>query len=299
MFKIASLLTLVHVAADSTAAEKWYRDVFGAHVFWRGEHSATRSLAIKLVIGDLPIEILTGVESPTGPSGISKFYARYGERLYSLTWNVPDLKDCFDTLHAHGIRLHNAAGQTLTAAPEKKAIFTHPRDTSGGLEFALQSAHVDDRAHDPGPPPAYWRDSHPLGIAGISHLSTLVPDLEQATRLYRDVLGCGLFHSAVHAGEYTSAFFAVGNHAVIEARQPLPDSATASSMATHGVGAFGITFKVRDLGKAVAHLSAHGVKTESPATGMAITRPEHSFGVRFGFADAALPGDARFRSIPA
>ena len=50
MFKIASLLTLVHVAADSTAAEKWYRDVFGAHVFWRGEHSATRSLAIKLVI---------------------------------------------------------------------------------------------------------------------------------------------------------------------------------------------------------------------------------------------------------
>ena len=76
MFKIASLLTLVHVAADSTAAEKWYRDVFGAHVFWRGEHSSTRSLAIKLVIGDLPVEILTGTASPSGPSGISKFYDR-------------------------------------------------------------------------------------------------------------------------------------------------------------------------------------------------------------------------------
>lgn len=299
MFKIASLLTLVHVAADSTAAEKWYRDVFGAHVFWRGEHSATRSMAMKLVIGDLPVEILTGVESASGPSGISKFYRRYGERLYSLTWNVPDLKDCFDTLQAHGIRMHNAAGQTLTAAPEKKAIFTHPRDTIGGLEFALKSAHVDDRAHDPGPPVSYWHDSHPLGISGISHLTVLVDDLERATHLYRDVLGCRLFHSAVHAGEYSSAFFAVGNHSVIEARQALPGSVTAGIMAMHGVGAFGVTFKVRDLAKAVAHLAAHGVQTESPAAGMAITRPEHSFGVRFGFADAALPGDARFRSIPA
>ena len=103
----------------------------------------------------------------------------------------------------------------------------------------------------------------------------------------------------MHASEYSSAFFSVGNHSVIEARQPLPGSATARTLATHGVGAFGITFKVRDLGKAVAHLAAHGVHTESQAAGMAITRPEHSFGVRFGFADAALPGDARFRSIPA
>jgi hypothetical protein len=54
-----------------------------------------------------------------------------------------------------------------------------------------------------------------------------------------------------------------------------------------------LTFKVRDLKRAVAHLEPEGTALETQRDDVVITNPASSHGRRFGFTESLVPGDPR------
>ncbi len=79
-------------------------------------------------------------------------------------------------------------------------IFTHPKDTFGQLEFEGKSEHW--RGMDPRFQPGWsvepWRDG-PLGIKGLSHMTTVVRDLAKARHFYTTALEGTVLHRGVGA----------------------------------------------------------------------------------------------------
>ena len=62
---------------------------------------------------------------------------------------------------------------------EKFAVWTHPRETPGQLEFAIIERNTIDPRLQPAWSNEFWRERHPLGIERASHITTVVRDLER------------------------------------------------------------------------------------------------------------------------
>lgn len=104
----------------------------------------------------------------------------------------------------------------------------------------------------------------------IDHLGIAVENLDEAVRLYRDVLGLK------YAGEETvaeqkvrTAFFPVGESS-IELLEPTdPESPIAKFLDKRGPGIHHIALRVDDVAQAISALKAQGVRMidEDPRTG--------------------------------
>src|SRR6266853_1938268 len=102
MFKIGKLFHMTHVVSDLAAVDKWYDDVFGVTRFYRGyERMAGRDASL-IAIGEVVME-------PMMPAQLDR----------------------------HGLRLFNITGKTVKPGEESFAIWTHPKETHGQLEFAV------------------------------------------------------------------------------------------------------------------------------------------------------------------
>jgi len=182
----------------------------------------------------------------------------------------------------------------VTPGEEKFAIWTHPKETHGQLEFAAIGKYTIDPRLQPAWSNEYWGARPPLGIERASHICVIVRDLPSAKRLYCDVLNAKLMHEEEKAGLKRSAFVAVGADSIVELAQPLSStSPEAREMEQNGEGVYSLVFKTRDLAKANDFLKSKQLRPEVAGADSIVLGKEQAFGMVVGFTQRALPNDPR------
>ena len=293
MFKIGMVYHVVHVVRDLAEADAWYDRIFSPKRYYHGYMAEAMRDASLLAIGDFVMEPVALAKVPGAEgSAIGKFYARFGARLHSVAWFVDSMASAFETLSGSNVRMYSAGGDALKELRAGRAVFTHPKDTYGILEFAPLGGLQPDR--DPRLKPdwsaAFWRDEHPLGIEGASHFTTLVRDLAKATPFYTDVLGGRRILEEETAGRKRSAYFALGEETVMEVAEPLsPAAPEGQELEMCGETIYSVTFKVKDLGAAASFLESQKVRVEPDGSGSMVLNREDSLGAVLGFTERSLP----------
>jgi catechol 2,3-dioxygenase-like lactoylglutathione lyase family enzyme len=292
MANVTRLFHVIHVVDDLGAAEAWYDRVFSGRYFFRGAYSPVEQRDASLfAIGDFVLEPMMPSREPgAAQKPVGRFHARFGPHLHSIAFYVRDIAEIWERLRARGVRIVGDGGGAL-AGPPQGAIYTHPRDTGGLLEFMQPPADGGfDLRLKPGWSSAWWRDEHPLGIEACSHVTLAVGDLERARELWVDVLEGRLLlerESRLHGTR--SLFVAVGDELVVELAQPVGAAGSAArELAQNGEILHAVTFRVRDLERAAEFLRGSRLKVEI-AQGELELGPEQALGARYRFTQSALP----------
>jgi Glyoxalase/Bleomycin resistance protein/Dioxygenase superfamily len=249
MFKIGKLFHLTHVVDDLGAVDKWYDDIFAVTRFYRGYEPQAGRDASLIAIGDAVMEPMSPakVANLRNPS-VKKFHDRFGQHFHSIAWYVDDVEEISAQLDKNRLRLFNIVGAQVKPSHKMFAVWTHPKETYGQIEFALVQPYTIDPRFQPAWSNAYWREQHPLGIERTSHVTVVVRDLPAAKRLYCDILQGKLMCEEETSGRKRSAFVAVGEDTVVELAQPLSaSSAEGRDMEQNGEGLYSVTFKTRSL----------------------------------------------------
>jgi catechol 2,3-dioxygenase-like lactoylglutathione lyase family enzyme len=185
-------------------------------------------------------------------------------------------------------------GKQVKPGEESFAIWTHPKDSCGQLEFAVVGKYTIDPRLQPAWSNSFWRERHPLGIERASHITVVVRDLPSARRLYCEILGGKLIHEEESPGRKRSAFVAVGEDTVVELAQPLaPATPEGREMEANGEGIYSVTFATRDLARANAFLRSRQLKPESDGTDSIVLGKDQAFGMIVRFTERKLPNDPR------
>jgi catechol 2,3-dioxygenase-like lactoylglutathione lyase family enzyme len=294
MFKIGKLFHLTHVVDNLEAVDKWYDDVFSVNRFYNGyEETAGRNASL-LAIGDVIMEPMTPARvEPLRNQSVKKFHDRFGQHFHSIAWYVDDVEDISARLDAQGLRLYNIVGKQIKPPHKMSAVWTHPKQTYGQLEFALSGDYIADPRLKPQWSNTPWRE-HPLGIERASHIGVVVRDLSAAQRFYCQVLDGTLLHEERTEGRKQSAFVAVGEDTVVELVQPLASSSLEGrELEKNGEGIYSLIFKTRDLGRAQQFLQAQRLRPEADGADTLSLGPDQAFGMVVGFTARALPHDRR------
>jgi catechol 2,3-dioxygenase-like lactoylglutathione lyase family enzyme len=295
MFKLGKLFHLTHVVSDLGAVDRWYDDVFGVTRFYHGFAQAAGRDASLIAIGDVIMEPMTParVENLRNQS-VKRFHDRFGEHFHSIAFYVDDVPAISTHLARHNLRMWDVTGRPVTPPNEKFAVWTHPKETPGQIEFAIIERNTIDPRLQPAWSNEFWREHHPLGLERASRITTVVRDLDAAKKFYCDVLGAKLFHAHETAGRKRSAFVAVGEDTVVELAQPTsPDSAEARDLDKNGEGVHALTFKTRNLARAADFLKSKQLRPEADGAGAIALGPEQAFGMVLGFTERPIPGDPR------
>jgi catechol 2,3-dioxygenase-like lactoylglutathione lyase family enzyme len=224
---------------------------------------------------------------------VKRFHDRFGQHFHSIAWYVDDVAAISARLDTAGLRLFNLVGKEVQPPYNTAAIWTHPRQTQGQLEFALSGDYIADPRLEPGWSSAPWR-RHPLGIQRASHIGVVVRDLSAAKRLYCDILDGSLLHEERSEGRKQSAFVAVGEDTVVELTQPLSaTSPEGRELEQNGEGIYSLIFKTADLGQAQDFLRDKQLRPEPAGADTIILGPEQAFGMVVGFTQRSLPNDPR------
>lgn len=295
MFKIGKLFHVTHVVSDLGAVDRWYDEIFGVTRFYRGYEKMAGRNASLIAIGDVVMEPMTPAKvAKLENQSVKKFHDRFGQHFHSIAWYVDDVPGISAELDKHGFRLFNITGKTVRPGEEKFAIWTHPRETHGQLEFAVIEKYTIDSRLQPAWSNTYWKERHPLGIERASHICVVVRDLPAAKKLYCDVLNGKLIHEEESANRKRSAFVAVGEDTVVELAQPLsPASPEGREMEQNGEGVYSLTFKTRDLAKASDFLKSKQLRPEPDGADSIVLGRDQAFGMIVGFTRRALPNDPR------
>jgi catechol 2,3-dioxygenase-like lactoylglutathione lyase family enzyme len=295
MFKIGKLFHLTHVVNDLDVVDKWYDEVFSVTRFYRGYEKLAGREASLIAIGDVIMEpMMPARVDDLRNRSVKKFHDRFGQHFHSIAWYVDDIEAISVKLDEQGLRLYNIVGKQVKPPHNAFAIWTHPKETYGQLEFALAGNYTIDPRLQPAWSNAFWRERHPLGLERASHITVVLRDLPSGKRLYCDVLGGRLIHEEDLPGRKRSAFVALGKDTVVELAQPLsPTSPEGRDMERNGEGIYALTFKTRDLGSARNFLESKRLRPEPDGEDSFVLDKDQAFGMVIGFTRRALPNDPR------
>ena len=294
MFKIGKLFHLTHVVNDLDAVDKWYDDVFSCKRFYKGYEKLAGRDASLLVIGEVLMEpMMPAKRENLRNLSVKKFHERFGQHFHSIAWYVDDVEAISTQLDQANLRLYNIVGTQVKPPHKMDAIWTHPRETPGQLEFALNGDFAKDPRFEPDWSNKPWRE-HPLGIERASHIGVVVRDLAAAKRLYCQVLGGTLIHEETLPGRKTNAFVAVGEDTVVELIQPhSTTSREGRDLEQNGEGIHSLIFKTQNLGRAREFITAKHMQPEPDGADTIVLGPEQAFGMVVGFTQRRLPNDPR------
>jgi extradiol dioxygenase family protein len=299
---IREFFHLIHIVDDFDEAEARYDALLSPHVYlpkhWSDFDKRWASLAV--VGPDFVLEVMEPgrAESDKG-APIPKFGRRHGEHLHSFAWYVDaaDLLPLARRIHQYGARVVDPYGTLAEGRPgEADTFFTYPKDTFGQLEFhglRPSGSRLPDPHIRPGWSGARWRDEHPLGIQRMSHLTTVVADLDRAQAFYEGPLEAPAFHAET-TGDRRSVFALVGSETVVELAQPTgTGTALARDLAEHGELPHAMTFTVTDLDAVERHAGQVGVRVAGRAGETVTLDPADLFGAVMAFTTRELPNDPR------
>jgi catechol 2,3-dioxygenase-like lactoylglutathione lyase family enzyme len=225
---------------------------------------------------------------------VKRFHDRFGQHLHSIAWYVDDVPQISTHLDQHKLRLFDVTGNRVTPPNEKFAVWTHPKESHGQLEFAVIGSNTIDPRLQPAWSSEFWRERHPLGIERASHITAVVGDVSVAKKFYCEVLGAKLIDERSTPNRKQSAFVAVGEDTIVELAQPTSaDSPEARDLERNGEGFFALTFKTRNLAKAADFLKSKQLAANPEGVDSISLGPEKAFGMTIGFTERSLPNDPR------
>lgn len=307
--RIGQLFHVVHIVDDLPEARRWYDRVFAPRYMFEQHYSPAEERDATLAIfADYVVEPMVTRE-PLGSARkpVGRFRERFGTRFHSLAFYVDDVAAVYARLAARGVRISADGGAPLDGPPARGAIYTHPRDTFGLLEFmeprvgGRGGAPVGDvlgECYDPrlrgDYSPLPWRDEHPLGILRTAQFTVLVRDLAPARELFAGALDGRVFHEDPHTERGThSVYVALGAESVIELARPLGGTGPeADALARCGEMLHAVRFRVKDLEAAQKHLRGCGLDAARTRHELEI-EPAQAMGAVYRFTDRDLPGDPR------
>ena len=306
MNEIGELFHIIHVSEDLIELDDWYTRVFGAQRFMEPSYSEAmqRDATLTLIGADFVAEPMSPPggenESPLQETMLGRFQARHGRHLHSIAWYVTDEGPLWDRLTASGVRVNGGTGTPQTGRPplvSTGGIFAHPKDAHCQLEF-MAVGDAGYMATDPRKAAdfsaKFWTDEHPLGIQRTSHLTVVVRDLEKASKLYEEALGGRKFHTATSAENGTeSAFFAVGPGPAVELAMPVGPGLAQDDLKQHGEIMHAVSFRVRDLAAAEAHMRKHAISVRDRTDQTITLEPDDTYGAIFRLTTADTPDDPR------
>jgi len=126
-----------------------------------------------------------------------------------------------------------------------------------------------------------------MKILKVDHIGIAVNNIEEAKKLYTDILGIPhLGNETVAEQKVTTAFFPVGDAEVELLESTAPDGPIAKFIESRGQGMQHIAFRVENIEEALEELKAKGVRLidEKPRKGaggakIAFLHPKSTFGV--------------------
>ena len=295
MFKIGKLFHLTHVVSDLNAVDKWYDEVFAVTRYYHGFAKAVVRDASLIAIGDVIMEPMTPskVEGLRNQS-VKRFHERFGEHFHSIAFYVDDVPAISTHLANQGLHMWDVTGRPVTPPNEKFAVWTHPKETPGQLEFAIIERNTIDPRLQPAWSKEYWREHHPLGIEHASHITTVVRDIGAAKKFYCDILGGKLIHERETAGQKRSAYVAIGEDTIVELASPSPRTprrrVTSRKMARASMRWYSrpVTSRAR-----ADFLKSKMLKPEPDGAGKVLLGSDQCFGMVIGFTERPIPGDPR------
>lgn len=296
---ILDLYHVIHATDELAPLDAWYDDVFQPRrgIMDDNYFAAANRQASLLGIADAIVEAMAPRRDVEGwqDRPIGKFFSRYGRHWHSVAWYVEDVAALWSHLRAAGIRVIGGAGPDGDRPPDaSQPIYTHPRDSLIQLEFMRrkprrsaqdfnQSGEIDVR-YLPGWNPGWWADNHPLGLVCLGPMTIVTRELDPAIRMYVDILG------GTVQEEYRSrltgtrgVIVAIGPQTLIDLSVPDGSGLAADDLDRNGSVLHAVTFCVRDLGAAQAHLASCGVKVLSRDDETLLTDPETCFSAPFRF----------------
>jgi catechol 2,3-dioxygenase-like lactoylglutathione lyase family enzyme len=298
---IREFFHLMQIVDDFDEASAAYEKLLSPQVFMAKSWSDfdKRWASLSVIGSDFVLEIMEPSKlDEDGQSPLPKFHRRHGQHWHSMSWFVDaaDLNPMMDRVREHGMRVIDPYSAMAGDQPYvTRTFFTHPKETFGQLEFqGLEDGndHRDPR-FSPGFSSAYWRDEHPLGIERMSHITTIVSDLDRARGFYNDVLEAPVFYEETTA-DRRSAFVKVGTDTVVELARPTSEgSRLAADMARHGELPHSMTFKVRDLDAAARHVDSVGIGIIERTDDTILLDPRALANALVGFTTRVLPNDPR------
>jgi methylmalonyl-CoA/ethylmalonyl-CoA epimerase len=121
----------------------------------------------------------------------------------------------------------------------------------------------------------------------IDHIGVAVKSIEDAKKMYQDLLGLNQAGSEkVRDQKVTTAFFPLGDTEIELLESTSPDGPIARYLEKRGEGVHHIAFRVKDLEEAITELKAKGIQLidEEPRRGAAGARiaflhPKFTFGL--------------------
>ncbi|HEY2332100.1 MAG TPA: VOC family protein [Acidimicrobiales bacterium] len=297
---IRKLFHFMHLVDDFDATSDRYDAVFAPHIYmaksWSDFDKRWASLAV--VGPDFVLEIMEPSKDPAdGNAPLPKFHNRHGDHLHSFAWFVDadDHKALAHNMIDAGIRVLTPYGSLdgEDGKPGASTFFTHPKDTFGQLEFQSWTAGAGGGPHtSPDWSADFWADEHPLGLTGMSHLTTVVSDLDRAQAFYENLLGAPAFFEET-TKDRKSLYALVGDDTVVEIATPTDDdSALAADLREHGELPVAMAFKVKDHDAARRHIESTGIAFEDDGETITLDRTA-MHNAPLAFTTRQLPGDPR------
>lgn len=288
MFEVNRVFHLTHLVEDHDATLRWYDDVFGAQVYWEkrtGPGDVTISL---LFVNDLTVSPMT--VSPTGAPAPAKFRKRYGEHLHSIAWHVEDATDLVQHLQGQGLLLKDELGRPLDGIDHE--IWTSPKQSPCLIEMIglhMTAMHEDDPRFDEPDWSSRWAAERPLGIERTSCITVVSNDVAAGAEFFVESLHGKVLHEGDTPWGTHSSFVQVGPYTVVEVAGPTdPSSRAGADLAKNGQIVHAMTFQVRDLAAAEAHLTSLGLRLEKPADGHLGIDPADAHGLVVRFTDREI-----------
>lgn len=298
-FDIGRLAQVIHVTDDLSGADSLYTGVFGGERYYQGYSQFEMRDASLIAIGEFVIEPMAPAAEPgAGQMPVGRFFGRFGAHLHSIALNVTGVPELYEHLVDNNIRVVGPGGADPTHMSDDgvQSIYTHPKDTHCLLEFVDFGGELMAGCPrlDAGWDATRWRDRHPLGLVGPSHVTVVVRDLDAATKFFVEVLGCHAFHEAPTNNHVASRFLLIGTETVLELNQPADETSRAGAdLAANGEIVHSVTLRVLDLDAASAYLAASSITVVERSNDAIVLDPVDCFGALIRLTDAPLPNDPR------
>jgi hypothetical protein len=205
-------------------------------------------------------------------------HSRHGPHYLGVEYQA-DIDAAREAVATHGIRIMRDLGV---------AFHTHPADCFGvDYEFYVGSFHKNDPPHltQTIKPAEYWRDEHPLGLAGIKGYTHAVSDIEAASRFLRSFLAAKLSYEADRPAIGARAVGLEVSDDTVELLAPTGGGVLRRELEQVGQGIRSTVFRTCDLDRARHYFVKRGVPLiPGTAPDSFAVAPAANLGILFEFS---------------
>ena len=292
-------MPLAHVSwavaddAARRACDAFFLDVFGAETAFEmlvTPEAAALGLDREerlMMVGDtmiIPIAPAGAATAAGSPVGEMLRRSAAPHRWLGVALKVAGLPAADAWMRARGFAPHYDPGM-------EAHYFLIARHQLLGLRMEVLAQDLPgDPRQKPGWSPAYWRDTHPLGIEGLQAIGLSAPSLDEARALFADRLEWPEVGArSLPQDQADCAAFAMGD-TVLEAMVGHAPDGPVARHAREVKGIYCLSFKVRSAEAAASYLRDKGLTLVGDIADRFAIDPAQAFGRLIYFTQNAVEG---------